>query len=85
MLLEYYTLPYLPAEFSVTIASDSLAYILKVISDVSTLPTIMAIAEKVKQSIAFITENNTLGTECMVKPYIDVKGKRLFHVFIHSY
>ncbi|KAI8145482.1 hypothetical protein BJV82DRAFT_39092 [Fennellomyces sp. T-0311] len=73
VLLDYYTLPLLPADFSVTIASDSLAYIFKMISETSTLPTILAIAEKAKQSIKFITENTSLRRESMVEAYIDVK------------
>ncbi|ORY95778.1 hypothetical protein BCR43DRAFT_557706 [Syncephalastrum racemosum] len=73
VLLDYYTLPLLPADFSVTIASDSLAYVLKMISEVSTVPTIMAIAEKAKSSMRFFVDNDSARTESMVKDYIDIK------------
>ncbi|KAI9321546.1 hypothetical protein BX666DRAFT_2072991 [Dichotomocladium elegans] len=77
VLLDYYTLPHLPADFSVTIASDSLGYIFKMISDVSTLPTIMAIANKVKQYVGFCLKNKTLPKNSMVQPFIDVKGNKI--------
>lgn len=77
ILLEYYSLPYLPADFSITVASDQLAYIFKMISEVSTLPTIMAIADKAKESMKFLTEDDGLRTESMVHEYVDVKGMRL--------
>jgi E3 ubiquitin-protein ligase HUWE1 len=53
MLLNYYALPLLPANFSVTIASDSLSYLFRMVSEVSPLPTVLAIAAKVKESIRF--------------------------------
>ena len=76
ILLDYYTLPLLPADFSVTIASDSLAYIFKMISETSTLPTILAIAEKAKHSIKLITEDKSVRRQSMIQPYIDVKGRK---------
>ncbi|KAI9270590.1 hypothetical protein BDA99DRAFT_478483 [Phascolomyces articulosus] len=96
ILLDYYTLPLLPADFSVTIASDSLAYIFKMISETSTLPTILAIAEKAKHSIKLITEDKSVRRQSMIQPYIDVKenetekiknGNELFRqlIILHGY
>lgn len=58
-----------------TIAYDSLAYIFKMISEVSTLPTIMAIAEKAQNSMKFILEDDRVRKESMVAHFVDVKGK----------
>ncbi|KAI8368284.1 uncharacterized protein BYT42DRAFT_522115 [Radiomyces spectabilis] len=95
MLLDFYSLPFLPADFSVSIASDSLAYLFRLITEVSPLPTVLAISEKVKQSI-----KNTLGnddtsrTESMVKDFIDIKddetekierGNKLFRQLIEMF
>lgn len=72
MLLNYYSLPLLPANFSVTIASDSLSYLFRMISEVSPLPTVMAIASKVKESIRFITEEQRDYEKSMLIEFIDV-------------
>ncbi|GAA5813130.1 hypothetical protein MFLAVUS_006599 [Mucor flavus] len=73
MLLNYYSLPLLPANFSVTIASDSLSYLFRMISEVSPLPTVFAIVAKVKESIRFITENMQDYNKSMLIDFIDVK------------
>ncbi|KAG2231174.1 hypothetical protein INT48_002955 [Thamnidium elegans] len=73
MLLNYYSLPLLPANFSVTIASDSLSYLFRMISEVSPLPTVFAIVAKVKESIRFITENMQDYNKSMLIDFVDVK------------
>ncbi|CAO3635514.1 unnamed protein product [Mucor hiemalis] len=75
MLLNYFSLPLLPVNFSVTIASDSLSYLFRMISEVSPLPTIFAIASKVKDSIRFITENSSEYENSMLYEFVDVNEK----------
>jgi E3 ubiquitin-protein ligase HUWE1 len=74
MLLNYYSLPLLPANFSVTIASDSLSYLFRMISEVSPLPTVLAIASKVKESIRFITEKTDDYQKSTLVEFVDVNA-----------
>ncbi|ORX50832.1 hypothetical protein DM01DRAFT_1090162 [Hesseltinella vesiculosa] len=91
MLLDYFALPNLPSSFSVSIAFDSLTYLLRLISEVSPIPTVLAVAEKARASLKFILDDNATRTTSMVRPYIDVKdneqdkigkGNDLLHKFI---
>lgn len=54
------------------------------IGEVSPLPTVLAIAEKVKQSIKFIIDDDLPRTESMVHEFIDVKGKTLSSLMCHN-
>lgn len=72
MLLNYYALPLLPANFSVTIASDSLSYLFRMVSEVSPLPTVLAIAAKVKESIRFITDKTDDYQKSTLMEFVDV-------------
>ncbi|KAI8978993.1 hypothetical protein BDB01DRAFT_852215 [Pilobolus umbonatus] len=73
MLLSYFSLPLLPAAFSVTIASDSLSYLFRMISEVSPLPTVLAIAAKVKESIASLSESYQKDSNrSMLLDFIDI-------------
>ncbi|KAK4518814.1 ribosomal RNA biogenesis protein rrp5 [Mucor velutinosus] len=74
MLLNYYALPLLPANFSVTIASDSLSYLFRMISEVSPLPTVLAIAAKVKESIRFITDQTGDYQTSTLMEFVDVNA-----------
>ncbi|KAI8637213.1 hypothetical protein BD408DRAFT_447787 [Parasitella parasitica] len=74
MLLNYYSLPLLPAHFSVTIASDSLSYLFRMISEVSPLPTVLAIAAKVKESIRFVTEKADDYQKSTLVEFVDVNA-----------
>lgn len=74
MLLNYYSLPLLPANFSVTIASDSLSYLFRMISEVSPLPTVLAIAAKVKESIRFITDKTDDYQKSKLIEFVDVNA-----------
>ncbi|GAN06879.1 conserved hypothetical protein [Mucor ambiguus] len=74
MLLNYYALPLLPANFSVTIASDSLSYLFRMISEVSPLPTVLAIAAKVKESIRFITDKTDDYQKSALMEFVDVNA-----------
>ncbi|KAI8081696.1 uncharacterized protein BX664DRAFT_376387, partial [Halteromyces radiatus] len=94
MLLDYFTLPMLPADFSVSIASDSLSYLFRMIADVSPIPTVMAIVEKVKTSAKFILDDYTPGNKSLIRDYIDVqdndtekikRGNQLLRQFIVLY
>lgn len=69
MLLDYYSLPLLPANFSVTLGSDSLAYIFRMISEVSPLPTMMAIVAKIKESTGFLPQDNQ---KSFLIDYVDI-------------
>ncbi|KAI8340111.1 hypothetical protein BC941DRAFT_468384 [Chlamydoabsidia padenii] len=73
MLLDYYTLPMLPVDFSTTIASDSLSYIFRLIAETSPIPTVLAIVEKVKSSMKFILEDTSTRNKSLIREYIDVK------------
>lgn len=75
MLLNYFSLPLLPVNFSVTIASDSLSYLFRMISEVSPLPTVFAIATKVKESTRFITENTSDYENSRLYEFVDVNEK----------
>ncbi|ORE21321.1 hypothetical protein BCV71DRAFT_241689 [Rhizopus microsporus] len=72
MLLDYYSLPLLPANFSVTLGSDSLAYIFRMISEVSPLPTMMAIVTKIKESIGSLLDQDIARRKSMMVEYVDV-------------
>lgn len=72
MLLDYYSLPLLPANFSVTLGSDSLAYIFRMISEVSPLPTMMAIVTKIKESIGSLLDQDIARQKSMMVDYVDV-------------
>lgn len=97
MLLSYYALPLLPANFSITIASDSLSYLFRMISEVSPLPTVLAIAAQVRESVNLILNNtDTEYQKSRLVDYVDVnkddteriqKGNELFRQMIqlHGY
>ncbi|EIE81892.1 hypothetical protein RO3G_06597 [Rhizopus delemar RA 99-880] len=72
MLLDYYSLPLLPANFSVTLGSDSLAYIFRMISEVSPLPTMMAIVTKIKESLGSLLDPRTETQKSILIDYVDV-------------
>ncbi|CAO3595638.1 unnamed protein product [Absidia cylindrospora] len=74
MLLDYFTLPMLPADFSVSIASDSLSYLFRMIAEVSPIPTVLAIVEKVRSSVKFILEGHSSRNKSLVSDFIDVKA-----------
>lgn len=76
MLLDYFTLPMLPVDFSVSIASDSLSYLFRLIAEVSPIPTVLAIVEKVKSSMKFILDDDCSRNQSLVREFIDVKGKK---------
>lgn len=77
MLLDYFTLPMLPADFSVSIASDSLSYLFRMIAEVSPIPTVLAIVEKVRSSVKFILEDPSSRNKSLVSDLIDIKGKHI--------
>ncbi|KAI8364986.1 hypothetical protein EDC96DRAFT_443776, partial [Choanephora cucurbitarum] len=79
-LLDYFTIPLLPANFSVTIASDSLSYLFRMITEVSPLPTILAIAAKVKESLGFILENQEEYDQSRLLDLIDTNPNDLSKV-----
>ncbi|KAF7724152.1 hypothetical protein EC973_001277 [Apophysomyces ossiformis] len=94
MLLSIYSLPLLPADFSTSIACDSLAYLFRMIGEVSPIPTVLAIAEKVKESIKFIIDDNRIRKESMVAEFIDVqegetekieRGNKLFRQLVEMF
>ncbi|CAO3607400.1 unnamed protein product [Cunninghamella blakesleeana] len=94
MLLDYYTLPMLPADFSVSIAADSLSYLFRMIAETSPMPTVAAIVEKVKSSIKFILEDDSSRTKSMIREFIDIKdnetekiekGNKMLRKFIIMY
>ncbi|KAI9282595.1 hypothetical protein BY458DRAFT_552211 [Sporodiniella umbellata] len=70
MLLDYYSLPLLPSNFSVTLGSDSLAYIFRMISEISPLPTMMAIVAKIKESIDFLPPGGS--QKSFLIDYVDI-------------
>ncbi|KAI8991027.1 hypothetical protein BDF20DRAFT_908845 [Mycotypha africana] len=74
LLLSYYTLPLLPANFTMDVAHDSLSYLFRMISEVSPLPTVMAIAAKMKDSIRFLTDKgDNYPSESILKEFVDVQ------------
>ena len=77
MLLNYFALPLLPVNFSATIASDSLSYLFRMISEASPLPTVFAIVAKVKESIRFIQEITPQGdyNTSIMHEFVDVDEK----------
>jgi E3 ubiquitin-protein ligase HUWE1 len=75
MLLNYFSLPLLPANFSATIASDSLSYLFRMIAEVSPLPTVLAIATKVRESLDFITQKGDDYDASTLLEFVDVDAK----------
>lgn len=75
MLLNYFSLPLLPTNFSATIASDSLSYLFRMIAEVSPLPTVWAIATKVRETLGFITEKGDDYDQSALLEFVDVNAK----------
>lgn len=74
LLLDFYALPALPADFSTTAASDSLAFVIKIINDVNMSSTILEIAKRVKKASQFILEDTSVHTSSMLQPFVDISG-----------
>ncbi|KAI7881687.1 hypothetical protein K492DRAFT_194128 [Lichtheimia hyalospora FSU 10163] len=96
LLLDFYALPALPADFSTTAASDCLAFVIKIINDVNMSNTILEIAKRVRKASQFISEDMVAHTSSMLRPLVDLSdndtnqfeaGNALFRKFIilHGY
>ncbi|KAL0090801.1 hypothetical protein F4703DRAFT_1835177, partial [Phycomyces blakesleeanus] len=72
-LLEYYFLPMLPADFSITIASDSLSYLFRMISEINPVPTALLIASKVRKAAEFIMKEEEPARESLMRPYVEIR------------
>ncbi|KAI9022914.1 hypothetical protein CLU79DRAFT_859109 [Phycomyces nitens] len=90
-LLEYYFLPMLPADFSITIASDSLSYLFRMISEINPIQTALMIGSKVRKASEFIINEQEPATESLMRPYVEIRendtakinrGNELFHNLI---
>ena len=75
LLLDFYALPALPADFSTTAASDCLAFVIKIINDVNMSNTILEIAKRVRKASHFILEDTAAHTSSMLRPLVDLSGK----------
>lgn len=75
MLLNYFSLPLLPTNFSATTASDSLSYLFRMIAEGSPMPTLLAIATKVKESLGFIMEKGDNYDQSVLLEFVDVDAK----------
>ncbi|KAI9470603.1 MAG: hypothetical protein EXX96DRAFT_362871 [Benjaminiella poitrasii] len=90
-LLSVYSSPLLPATFCSTVANNTYTYVFRMICDVSPLPTVLAIANKAKESIRFIIERKDGYQKSCLVEFVDVnpnetekieRGNKLLHQLI---
>lgn len=74
MLLDYYDLPALPYDFSISSAFDSLNYVFRLVSEHHPLVVAEVIADKVRESSQFIFTDFDKSKSCVYE-YIGSSGK----------
>jgi E3 ubiquitin-protein ligase HUWE1 len=82
ILLDIYSLPMLPGDFAVSIASDSLSYLFRLISEVNSATTIKIILSRLRVALENASEFlDNDSPQSMIVDFIDLKGKACFLSF----